>query len=105
MKLWKIVNNGPYTVPKIKNDKGEDIDKPKDQYTSTDWERLINNSRAKHILYCGLDAIEYNRISACDNAKQIWNMLIITYEGTSQVHETKMNMFVYQYELFKMQAD
>ena len=105
MELWEIVNNGPYTVPKIKNDKGEDIDKPKDQYTSTDWEKLTKNSKAKHILYCDLDANEYNRISTCETAKQIWNKLTVTYEGTSQVRETKMNMFVHQYELFKMQAD
>ena len=105
MELWEIVNNGPYTVPKVKNDKGEMIDKPKDQYTSADWEKLTKNSRAKYILYCGLDANEYNRISACDTAKQIWNKLIVTYEGTSQVRETKMNMFIHQYELFKMQTD
>ena len=105
MELWEIVNNGPYTVPKVKNDKGEMIDKPKDQYTSADWEKLTKNSRAKHILSCGLDANEYNRISACDTAKQIWNKLIVTYEGTSQVRETKMNMFIHQYELFKMQTD
>ena len=92
MELWEIVNNGPYAIPKIKNDKGEDIDKPKDQYTSADWEKLTKNSKAKHIIYCGLDANEYNRISACDTAKEIWSKLIVTYEGTSQVRETKMNM-------------
>jgi len=105
MKLWKIVNNGSYSTPKIKNDKGELIDKPKDQYISADWEKLTKNSQAKHILYCGLYANEYNRISACDTAQQIWNKLIVTYKGTSQVRETKMNMFTHQYELFKMQSD
>ena len=69
MELWEIVNNGPYTVPKIKNNKGEEIDKPKDRYTSADWERLTKNFRAKHILCCGSDANEYNRISTCDTAK------------------------------------
>ena len=105
MELWEIVNSGPYPTPKIKNDQGEFINKPKDQYTSSDWERLTKNSKAKHILYCGLDANKYNRISACDTAQQIWNKLIVTYEGTSQVRETKMNMFIHQYELFKMQSD
>ena len=52
MELWKIVNNRPYIVPRIKNDKGEEIDKPKYQYTCTNWERLTKSSRAKHILYC-----------------------------------------------------
>jgi len=58
-----------------------------------------------HILYCGLDANEYNRICACDSAKEIWDKLVVTYEGTSQVRETKINMFVHQYELFKTQPD
>jgi len=34
MELLESMNNGPYYIPKIKNDKGEVIDKPKDQYTS-----------------------------------------------------------------------
>ena len=42
---------------------------------------------------------------ACELAKEIWDKLVVTYEGTSQVRETKINMFVHQYELFKMQPD
>jgi len=56
-----------------------------------------------HILYCGLDANEYNRICACESAKEISDKLVVTYEGTSQVRETKINMFIHQYKLFKMQ--
>ena len=41
MKLWKIVNNGPYSISRIKNDKGEEVDKPKDQHTRADWNELI----------------------------------------------------------------
>ena len=66
---------------------------------------MLKIFRAKHILYCSLDGNEYNRISACDIAKQIWNKLIVTYEGISQVWETKMNMYVNQYEPFKMEVD
>ena len=50
MELWEIMNNGPYVVPKITNDKREEVDKPKDQYTTSDWYKLTKNSRAKHIL-------------------------------------------------------
>jgi len=67
--VWVIENNGPYSISTIKKDKGQDVDKPKDQYMSTDWDKLIKNSRAKHIFYCGLDANEYDQISACDTAK------------------------------------
>ena len=105
IELWEIVNNGPYSISKIKNDKGEEVDKPKDQYTSANQNKLTENSRAKHVLYCGLDANEYNQISTCDTAKHIRNKLTVTYEGTSQLCETKMNMCVQKYELFKMQID
>jgi len=89
------VNNGPYAIFKIKNDKGEEIDKPKDQHTSADWKKLTKNSKAKHILCCGLDVNKYNQVSACDTAKQICNKLIVTYEGASQVRETKMIILVH----------
>jgi len=69
MKLWEILNNGPYTVPKITIDEGGEVDKPKDKYSTSDWDKMTKNYRAKCILYCGLDANKYNRISACDTAK------------------------------------
>ena len=34
MELWEIMNNGPYSTPKTKNDKVEEFKKPKDQYMS-----------------------------------------------------------------------
>ena len=69
MELWKIMNNGPYSIPKIKNDKGKDIKKPKDQYMSADWDRLTKNSRVKYILYCGLNTNENYQISVYDTSK------------------------------------
>jgi len=58
-----------------------------------------------HILYCSLDTNEYNRICACESTEEIWDRLVVTYEGTSQVREIKINMFAHQYELFRMQQD
>jgi len=58
-----------------------------------------------HILYCGLDANEYNHIYACESTKDIWDKLVMTYEGTSQIRETKINMFIHQYELLNMQPN
>jgi len=54
--LWEIVNNIPYAVPKTTNDKGEEVDKPKDQYITSDWDKLTTYSRANTHFYCGLDA-------------------------------------------------
>ena len=35
-------------------------------------------------------------------AKEIWDKLEVTYEGTSRVKESKINLLVTQYEVFKM---
>ena len=48
---------------------------------------------------------EFNRISSCVNAKEIWNKLVLTYERTSQVNEIKINILMEQYEMFKMKQN
>jgi hypothetical protein len=36
------------------------------------------------------------------NTRNIWHVLEVTHEGTNQVKESKIDMLVHQYELFKM---
>jgi len=84
---------------------GKLVKKTKDQYNQGDFIKLSKNCRAMHVLYCGLDANKYNRICTCETVKQIWDKLMATYQGTSQARETKINMFVHQYELFNMQPN
>ena len=55
-----------------------------------------------NVLYYFLNANEFNRISTCNSAKKIWDRLKVTHEGTNQVKEIKINILIYQYELFKM---
>ena len=63
------------------------------------------NAKAMNILYCVLDANEFNRISICTSAKKIWDILEVTHKETNQVKESKINMLVHKYELFKMEPN
>ena len=63
------------------------------------------NAKPVIVLYCALDVNEFNRISTCTSAKEIWDRLEVTHEGTNQVKESKINMLVHKYELFKMESD
>ncbi|XP_038882257.1 uncharacterized protein LOC120073484 [Benincasa hispida] len=56
-------------------------------------------------LFCALCLDEFNRVSACNSAKEIWDMPEVTHEGTNQVKESKISMLVHNYELFKMDAN
>jgi hypothetical protein len=56
------------------------------------------------MLYCALDASEFNRISTCESAKEIWDKLKVTYKGTNQVKEYKISWLVHEYKLFCMNS-
>ncbi|XP_070020017.1 uncharacterized protein [Nicotiana sylvestris] len=54
---------------------------------------------------CGIEPNEYNRVLTCDTAKEIWEALQITHEGTTQVKQSKIDMLTTEYELFRMKDD
>ncbi|GAV81220.1 UBN2 domain-containing protein, partial [Cephalotus follicularis] len=76
--------------------------KPENEYNDNDFRMLQLNSKAKHVLFCAVVPNEFNRISSCDSAKQMWDLLEVTHEGTNQVKESKISMVVHEYELFVM---
>ncbi|MQM23918.1 hypothetical protein Taro_056988, partial [Colocasia esculenta] len=53
---------------------------------------------------CALSKKVFDRISACKSAMEMWEKLRITYEGTDKVKETRIDIFVTQYERFQMQS-
>ncbi|KAK2974000.1 hypothetical protein RJ640_026718 [Escallonia rubra] len=66
---------------------------------------LSMDDRAKNIISCGLDINEYNRVSDCKIAREMWRLLEVTHEGTNHVKESKINMLVQRYEAFKMKEN
>lgn len=67
--------------------------------------RQAQIGKTKHLLYCALSPSEFNRISSYVIAKEIWDGLLITVEGTVQVWETKMNIIFGNYKMFKMKSN
>ena len=92
--------NGPQ-IPLIKVN-GIDIPKPEEDWDDNDMRMGELNAKAMNVLYCALDSTEFNQISTCTIAQEIWNKLEVTHEGTSQVKSSKINLLVHNYELFKM---
>jgi len=98
--LWLSIENEPYKPTKNEND--ITIHKPRSEYTDGDKKLFSMDVKTINNLYCILSRSEFNRISSCKNASDIWHALKVTHEGTNQVKESKIDMFVHQYELFKM---
>lgn len=51
--------------------------------------------KTMNILFCGLNVEEFNRVSMCANAKEIWDTLETTHEGTNQVKKNPRLIFLY----------
>ena len=47
---------------------------------------------------------EYTRVSLCENAREMWDKLQVTHEGTNRIKEAKVGMLIHEYELFSMQS-
>ena len=60
------------------------------------------NVEAMNTLYCALNRSGFNIITSCKKARNILHALEVTHEGTNQVKESKIDMLVHQYELFKI---
>ena len=61
--------------------------KPIQEYNEDDKSLASTNAKAINIIYCALEKNNFNHISICINAHDIWHLLEITHEGTNQVKE------------------
>ncbi|GJX38777.1 hypothetical protein Tco_0252080 [Tanacetum coccineum] len=64
--------------------------------------KLSKNNEAKMVLYNALPKKEHERIFMCKTAKEIWQSLLITHQGNSQVKDNKIDLLVQQYEQFSI---
>ena len=81
--VWQIVES-PYTPPTTEFENWTD-----------DAKRKANlNAKGMNALYCAIDQSEFNRISVCSTAHEIWHSLEIIHEGTSKVKEAKISSLV-----------
>ena len=100
--LWLLITKGPKILSKVVDHIS--VPKLEDEFDERDYNLLQANAKAKLILVCGLDANEYNKFSGCITAKEIWDKLEITYEGISQIKESRIDMLIHDYELFTMES-
>ncbi|VFQ85705.1 unnamed protein product [Cuscuta campestris] len=101
--LWRIIKNGE-NVP-MKKVEETNVPKTEDEYDAQDIKKVENNAKAINIIYCAVNPDDYRKISCCTTAKEMWDKLEITYEGTDQVREAKIDFLTHEYELFRMKKN
>ncbi|GMI71884.1 hypothetical protein HRI_000857700 [Hibiscus trionum] len=93
-KLWDIVEDGTFVPQQSKTD-----------WSAEDRKKMELNCKALHILFSVFGPNIYEKMSSCESAKEVWDKLEVTYEGTNKVKKTKIRLLNLAYENFKMDSE
>ena len=82
----------------------------KPEATKSIWDKAAlaasnANSKALNAIFCGMSLDEFHRISHITVAKEAWQILETTYEGTKKVKDTKLQMLTTRFEELRMSED
>ncbi|GKE87069.1 hypothetical protein Tco_1564544 [Tanacetum coccineum] len=98
--IWHVITYGDFHPiqynPETKKDETISFDKQNDDLKK----KLAKNNEAKMVIYNALPRKEYEGIFMCKTANEIWDTLLITHQGNSQVKDNKIDLLVQQYEQF-----
>ena len=92
--VWDVVDVG-WTRPEV---------------AKSTWDKVAlaatnTNSKVLNAIFCGVSLDEFHRISHITIAKEAWQILETTYEGTKKVKDTKLQMLTTRFEELKMSED
>ena len=87
-----------------------DIDWTRLEEAKSTWDKVAlatsnANSKALNVIFCGMSPNEFHRISHITIAKEAWQILETTYEGTKKVKDMKLQMLTTQFKVLKMSED
>ena len=95
-----------YTPPMMTPTRGgEEVPKPKTQWTPQEFEASKWNNKAMHAILCAIDDNQYKLIQTTRIAKEAWDILETAHEGTDVVKDSKLQVLQTQFELLKMEED
>ena len=102
MGIWDAVN-GPFVPMQVV--KEETVKKPWSDWSESERKKAQYDSLAKNIITSALNMDEFFRVSQCNSAKEMWEVLEVTHEGTDDVKRARNHSLIQEYELFRMQSE
>ncbi|XP_016185068.1 uncharacterized protein LOC107626683 [Arachis ipaensis] len=81
------------------------MEKEDSEWTEEEKKKVKLNAKTINLMHYTISFEEYRKVSRCKTAKEIWDKLRLTHEGTKQVRETIIDMLMKEYEMFNMKED
>ena len=101
--IWEAVVHGPYVPMQVVKD--EEVVKPRSEWNEIERKKAQYDIVAKNIITSPLTMNEFFRISQCSSAKEMWEVLEVTHEGTEDVKRSRKHSLIQEYEFFRMQPE
>ncbi|XP_068503790.1 uncharacterized protein [Phaseolus vulgaris] len=98
--IWDAIINEPF-IPMLEKDKFFS-EKSWSQWTENESKKAQYDGIAKNIITPALNSDEFFRVSQCGSAKQMWDILEVTHEGTIDVKRAWKHNLIQDYEMFRM---
>jgi len=105
LNIWETIEIGPYVPTIVDASTSTTTEKPRDKWSEEDRRRVQYNLKAKNIITSAIGIDEYFRVSNYSNAKEMWDTLQLTHEGTTDVKRSRVNTLTHEYELFRMNTN
>ena len=101
------IEKGPHvpvkinTAVRLDGSEAEDIEVPKfvSEFTEEDEKEVCKN-KAMNIRFNGINDDMFYSVINCPTTEEVWDTIQTLCEGTGEVRENKMQLFVQQYEGF-----
>ncbi|KAG2674458.1 hypothetical protein I3760_13G136600 [Carya illinoinensis] len=93
-RVWYLVERG-WTKPETSID----------AWTKDEINNCNLNSKGLNAIFMAVSSEEFKRISMCEIAKEAWDILEVTHEGTRIVKNSKLQMLTSKFEEIKMLED
>ena len=77
------------------------VDKEYEKFTK---EEMEFNGSAKNIIFASISDNFFHQVSSCTKAKEMWDKLKTTHEGTQQQKDNQVGILVNDFELFKQRS-
>src|ERR1044072_4177650 len=105
-RAWKAILKG-WTRPVIIGADNQPTSELKleENWSKEDDELALANSKALNAIFGGVDRNIFRLIKTCEVAKDAWEILKTTHEGTSKVKMSKLQLLTSKFENRKMKEE
>ena len=101
--IWEAVVHGPFVPMQVVKD--EEVEKPRSEWSESEKKKAQYDLVAKNIITSSLTMDEFCRIFQCSSAKEMWEVLEVTHEGTENVKRSRKHSLIQEYEIFRIQPE